>query len=113
MRRYLISTLFVFLAALVGACAGPEPTATPTPTSTPVPTPTPTFTPVPAPTPTPVTPLAFDFEEANAPGWELGPGWSLARAEEKGVLEGRGHKWATLLTFSGDDYTVRSYALFW
>lgn len=48
-----------------------------------------------------------DFEDGQADGWDLGPGWRVERESPNYVLSGSGHDWATLLDQWWDDVRFR------
>ena len=53
-------------------------------------------------------PFNDDFEDGNADGWELEPGWSVINDNGNYVLQGFGHKWARAGLESWTDYTFES-----
>jgi hypothetical protein len=74
------------------------------------------FVPEVTPTPTPkpyVQPCApgvlycENFDDGQAEGWDLGPGWKVGREGANYVLAGSEHHWATLTGQSWGDYRLR------
>lgn len=130
--RIGITAVFI-LGLLFGGCTArekplraptepaPSPEITPPPPSTPAP-PTPALAPEPVPTPTPSPPrpetpfvkiektMLFqeDFQDGNADGWVLDPGWNVKLEDGNCLLSGSGHSWARPSKATWTDYTIQA-----
>lgn len=85
------------------------------PSSTPTPTPSPTPTATPAPTITPISKidiLSFsdNFQDGNADGWDLAPGWQVANEQGNYFLsfQGQGSYFVSPRVTSASDYVLQA-----
>jgi photosystem II stability/assembly factor-like uncharacterized protein len=53
-------------------------------------------------------PSIFNFENGDAPDWELSPGWTVEQEGEKYVLQGENHEWAIAGSENWEDYTFET-----
>ena len=112
-------TGLLILGLLLGGCTLEEPAPTPSPTEpSPEEPATPTLMPAVTPSPPrPETPFVHkeegilfqdDFEDRNADGWALDPGWDVKLEDGNYVLSGSGHQWARPSASKWTDYTIEA-----
>jgi len=53
-------------------------------------------------------PFISDFENGDAPDWELEAGWTVEQDGENYVLQGKGHEWANTGSGNWGDYTFET-----
>ena len=104
-------------ATKVTAPVVPVATKTKTPTrKPPTPTRTPTKTRTPSPTIPPCNPGVWyceNFQDNKAQEWELEPGWLIQKEGLNYLLNGSGHKWASLTDHEWSDFRVKFLLRLW